>query len=184
MEKEGSTGQKTDVVKLFLVLMALSAVGFGVGAAYLYHQQTTYAQAVEEEKRVLGYIKRLAETQENKAFWGPEPADHSVTTGDKLPAYLEKKAKYNAIPPADRTAQAKRLHPRDGYSETKVTSTFSNLTLEQIVRYLYNVQVGKNDVFITSLALRKFNYDELIATCSATVEVVVFEEAKEQPKKK
>ena len=179
--KKTENGEKTDVAKLFIVLMAISAVGFCVGAAYLYRNQSTCAGLVETETRSMNYIKKLAESDENKPYWGFESRGAGRTTGADLPSYLLRKANTHGVP-IDKRSTKNDKHESKGYAQTKVNLRLSDVTLEQVVRYLYNVQQGKNDVFTTSLKLTNFDYNQPVPTCSATLDFTVFEELETKPK--
>jgi hypothetical protein len=182
MKKE-ENGEKTDIVRLFIVLVVLSAVGFGVGAAYLYRTQTACADQFEQESAAMSNLKRYAETSENTPYWGPESKGAGKTTGADLKPYLSEKAKSNGIP-YQRFYTKQKLFASKGYKETKVTlRTTDDATLERIIRFLYNVQRGRKDVHIESLTLSGFDYEVLIPTCKATIEFLVFEEMKIPPKK-
>jgi hypothetical protein len=181
MQKE-ENGAKTDVVKLFIVLMAISTVGFAVGAIYLRHAQSTYASLVDTEKKCLTAIKRIVENTENNEYWGFESKGASRTTGADLAPYLIKKASTHGIPLEDYRIDDEP-HAIRGYKETKANLKLADVTLEQVVRYLYNIQQGKNDIFISSLRLSNFDYEQPIPICKATVDAVVFEEMKTPSKK-
>jgi hypothetical protein len=181
MDKQ-ENGEKTDIVRLFVVLIALSAVGFGVGAAYLYSTQIATSNQFEKEAKAISMLKKIAEATENKLFWGAQPKGASRTTGADLNDYIGQKAKNNGIPMDGRNTKQK-LVPSKGYKETKVTLRTQEVTLEQITRYLYNVQQGRNDVYIASLKLSSFDYEMPIPTCKATIEFLVFEEMKPASKK-
>ncbi len=176
MEKS-SRSEKTDLVKLFIVLMGLSALGFGIGAAYLYHSQKQYEGMLQTENRALEYMKKVTESPENKPFWGFEPSAANKTTGIELADYIRRKAKSHGIKPKNSSTSPKDRHD---YLETKTNLKLDSVTMEQVVRYLYNVQHGRSDVFITHLKLSRFDYDQPIPTCNAAVDFVVFEESKKR----
>lgn len=168
-------GEKTDIVKLFIILIAISSIGFGVGAAYLYHHQSAYAELVETEKKAMTYMKKLAESPENKVYWGFERKGAGRMTGDDLASYLLRKATTQGV--AIDTQNSDRDEHRE-YVQMRVTQKLSDADLEKIVRYLYNVQQGKNDIAITSIKLANFDYEQPVPTCKATLIFTVYDEAK------
>ena len=177
MATKEENGEKTDIVRLFVVLVALAAVGFGVGAGYLYRTQTATAAQFDKEAAAMTSLKRTVEFKDNKPYWGTEPKGVSVTTGAELDPYLREKAKNNGIPIEKRNTRQKPFASK-GYKETQVTLRTQEVTLEQITRYLYNVQQGRNDIFIASIRLSSFDYEMPIPTCKAIIEFLVFEEMK------
>ena len=56
------------------------------------------------------------------------------------------------------------------------------MSLEQVIRYLFNVQKSKNDVYINSLKLSSFDYNQPVPICKATVDVVIFEKLEPEQK--
>ena len=173
MEKV-ENGEKTDILKLFIVLMVLSAVGFGVGAAYLYHHQSTWFALYETEKKAMDYIIKVAESPANKPYLGFERKGAGRTAGADLADYLLKKARTHGVPFEDYRTDTDERKSK-GYSETKVNLKLADVTMEQIIRYLFNVQQGKNDIYINTLKLSSFDYEQPIPTCNATIDIVVFE---------
>jgi hypothetical protein len=178
MEQE-ENGAKTDVVKLFIVLMAISAIGFGVGAAYLYRAQAACFSLVENEKKALKYIQKFVESPENQPYWGFESKQARHTTGADLEDYLLRKSRTRGIPLDD-------LHSDEDthkeYKETKANVKLADVSLDKVVRYVFYVQQGRNDIAVTSLKMSGFDYEQPQPTCSATVDVVVYEEIKTKPK--
>jgi hypothetical protein len=185
MQNNDENGEhKIDLAKLFIVLMLLSAAGFGAGAVYLSHQEAVYAELVEKEDQAMSYIKRLAEQPDNKQYWGSELRNASRTTGVELPEYLDNKARSLAIKDnIDKRTTRKHTGHRD-YTKTVVSLWFTDVTVERLVRYLWLVQKNKNDVFIESVKLSKFDYEQSIPTCSASVEVVIYEEPEKRSRSK
>jgi len=181
MQKE-ENGEKTDILKLFIVLMTLAAVGFGVGAAYLYHSKSKYAETYEKEKKALEYIIKVAKSPENKGYWGFQPKGSGATTGAELPTYLINKAKMHGIPFKDYRTDTDP-HPSKGYSETKVNVKLTEVTVEQVVRYLYNVKQGKKDIALSTLRLSNFDYEQPVPTCNATLDAIVYEDLKSAKKR-
>jgi hypothetical protein len=167
--------EKIDLVKLFIVLMTLSAVGFGIGAAYLYHQETAYADLLETEDKALFDLKTLAQRPENKPYYGYVGTKASRTTSSELGEYLDNTAKIAGVRSnIIKTSLQKHPGHRD-YTKTTAKMKFSAIALDQLVRYLHHVQKGKKDVFIDTIKLYRFDYKEVIPTCSADVDIVIYE---------
>ena len=168
--------EKIDLAKLFIILMSLSAFGFGIGAIYLYQQEVAYAGLVNSEDEALFELKRLAQKQENKQNFGYVNDQASRTTSAELGRYLNNTAKIAGVG-SNIIKSTTQKHPghRD-YTKTTVKMKFSAIALDQLVRYLHHVQEGKKDVFIDTIKLYKFNYGEIIPTCSADVDIVIYEE--------
>jgi hypothetical protein len=167
-------GEKTDIVKLFIILMTLSAIGFGVGAAYLYHAQSACAALVEREKNALGDMKRLVESPVNKAYWGLESGGAGRTAGAELSTFLEQRARAHGLESGGATVD-RRPYESKGYVQTAVKLKLEASRLENLVRYLHKVQETKKDIFLKSLTLSYFDYTPTTPTCKATIEALVFE---------
>lgn len=167
---------RIDLVKLFIVLMTLSAVGFGIGAAYLYQQESAYADLLENEDKALFELKRLIQRPENKQNYGFAGDRASRTTSSELGRYLNNTAKIAGVS-SNLTRAPLQTHPQHrDYKKTTVKLKFTAITVEQLVRYLHHVQEGKKDVFIEAIKLYKIDYDEQIPTCSADVDILIYEE--------
>jgi len=168
--------EKIDLAKLFIVLMSLSAFGFGIGAVYLYQQEIAYAGLVDNEDKALFDLQKLAQRPENKPYFGYFGDQASKTTSSELDRYLNNTAKIAGVGSNIIKSSTQRHPGHRDYTKTTVKMKFSAIALDQLVRYLHHVQEGKKDVFIDTIKLYKFSYGEIIPTCSADVDIVIYEE--------
>jgi hypothetical protein len=175
--------EKIDLAKLFIVLMTLSAVGFGIGAVYLYQQEKAYAALIEDEDKALFELRGLAQRPENKPYFGYKSDKAGRTTSSELSGYLDDTAKIAGVN-SSITKSSLQKHPgHKNYTKTTAKLKFQGIQLDQLVRYLHYVQKGKKDVFIDSIKLNKFDYEEVIPTCSADVDIVIYEEPEKRARK-
>ncbi len=176
MQNNNDVEEKIDLPKLFIILMTLSAVGFGIGAIYLYQQERAYAGLVKTEDDALFELKKLAQRPENQQHYGFVSNEASKTTSSELSRYLNNTAKIAGVSSNIFKMPLNRHPAHKDYSKTTVKMKLQAINLEQLVRYLHHVQEGKKDVFIDSIKLYKFDYGEHIPTCSADVDIVIYEE--------
>jgi hypothetical protein len=153
-------------MKLFIILMSLSTLGFGIAAYVLYRLERKYEEALRVEKRAFDMLQQEVHNPENEQYQGKAKTG-VVTTGRELPEYLSRCARLAGI--ADDTIKGaqNKTDPKGGYSET--TYILKGIAFSDLLRFLALVEGDKDDVYLKTLHLLTFDYTKGdVPTCGAT----------------
>jgi hypothetical protein len=161
-------------MKLFIILMSLSTLGFGVAAAVLYTLERNYGETLLVEKRALERFQQDARNPDNKQYHTKGKTQEG-TAGRELPEYLSQCARLSAITGNIEGIDAK-TEPKSGYFETRSTYRLKGIAISDLVRFLARVEGGKDDVHLKRLVLSRFDYTVDVPTCSAQADFYVFSE--------
>ena len=167
-------GSGLGVMKLFIIVMSLSTLGFGIAAIVLYTLEQSYGQTLLIEKRAFDTFQREVRNPENKPYHGKLKTEAGTTTGRDLPEYLNRWARLAGIPDNTIKGTQNKTDPKGGYFET--TYTLKGVALPDLVRFLAQVEGNKDDVFLKSLTLSTFDYTGDVPACSAQAVFYVFSE--------
>jgi len=166
-------GSGSSVMKLFIILMSLSTLGFGIAAYVLYRLEQDYERTLRTEKVAFDALQREVHNPENRQYHG-RPRTEEKTTGRGLPEYLSRCVRLAGIPENTIASAKSTTDSKGGYFET--TYWLKEIALPDLLRFLALVEGDKDDVYLKSLVLSKFDYTVAVPTCGATAVFYVLSE--------
>lgn len=166
--RERSSG--SSVMRLFIILMSISTLGFFVAAIVLYTLERRYQGTILVEERALEKLQKEASDPGNIRYNGGKKSG-SGTIGRELPEYLSARARLTDV--ADKVESS---HFATDKRETRVDYKLNKITIPDLVRFLTRVEGDREDVYLKSLRLSTLNYGVNPPTCSAQATFCVFSE--------
>jgi hypothetical protein len=160
-------------MKLFIILMSFSTLGFGVAASVLHILERRYEETLRIEKGAFERLQRETHDPDNKQYHRSTKAQ-AGTTGRELPEYLSACARLAGITGNIEGTDNKTERRRD-YFESRATYRLKGITLPDLVRFLARVE-GKGDIYLKSLHISKIDYGSDPRTCNAQAMFYVFSE--------